>query len=135
VILEAWGWSPSPSTTEERRSKVSCKVFVGNLPWKTTSDDLAAILRDMGHDCRGVRVVTERDTGRSRGFAFVEVDTQQAVQDVVRDLDGHVVDGRPLRVNEAEDKPRRSGSGGRGGGGGKARRGGSSRDGFEVWDD
>jgi RNA recognition motif-containing protein len=65
----------------------------------------------MGHVHRGVRVVEDRDTGRSRGFAFVEFDTPQAAVDVIRDLDGYVVDGRTLRANEAEDKTRRGGGG------------------------
>jgi cold-inducible RNA-binding protein len=95
------------------------KVFVGNLPWKVTSDDLAAMLTDGGHAHRSVRVILDRETGKSRGFAFVEVDTPQAAADVIRDLDGRVVDGRPLRANEAEGRPR-----GGGGGGGRGRRGG-----------
>jgi RNA recognition motif-containing protein len=113
---------------------VSCKVFVGNLPWKTTGDDLSNLLIDLGHSHRSARLITDRETGKSRGFAFVEFDTPQAAQDAIRDLDGHVLEGRPLRANEAEDKPR---GGGRGSGGGRPRRSGrgSSAGEFEVWDD
>lgn len=90
---------------------MSNTVFVGNLPWRVARGDLLAMLNNMGHACLSVRVVEDRDTGRSRGFAFVELDTPQAAADVIRDLDGHVVDGRTLRANEAEDKPRRGGGG------------------------
>jgi cold-inducible RNA-binding protein len=96
--------------------QVSRKIFVGNLPWRVTGDDLVAILHDLGHYQRSAKVILDRETGRSRGFGFVEFDTAQAAQDAIRDLDGHVVDGRPLRANESEDKP--------GGGGSRERRGG-----------
>lgn len=53
---------------------VSCKIFVGNLPWKTAGDDLGALLDSRGHTRRGVKVIVHQDTGNSRGFAFVEYD-------------------------------------------------------------
>lgn len=114
---------------------MSCKVFVGNLPWRVTSTDLSTILNDQGYAHRGVVVIMDRDTGRSRGFAFVEVDTPQAAQEMIRDLNGFIVDGRPLRVNEADDKPRRGGGGGgrECSGGDRSRRG--SGGGEYEWDD
>jgi cold-inducible RNA-binding protein len=113
---------------------VGNKIFVGNLPWRVTSDDLVAMLDEMGHPHRSARVVLDRDTGRSRGFAFVEFGDDQEASDAARDLDGHVVDGRPLRAREADDRPR-SGGAGRGG---RSRRGrgggGGGRDAeFDVW--
>ena len=113
------------------------KIFVGNLTWEVTSEQLQVIVNDLGHAVRSARVVTDRETGRSRGFGFVELNGPAEAADAIRDLDGYVVGGRPLRVNEAEDKPRRGGGGGKGGRG----RGGSERGGrgggdrYEVWDD
>jgi RNA recognition motif-containing protein len=114
---------------------VSCKVFVGNLPWKTTGADLDAVLDDMGFSHQGARVITDRETGKSRGFAFVEFDTPEAAAEAIRELDGHVLDGRPLRANEAEDRPRGGGGGGRDrrGGEGRLRRGRGPSD--DVWGD
>jgi len=130
---------PNDSETQQTDDggNVSCKVFVGNLPWKTTGDDLHSLLTGMGYAPHGARVVTDRETGRSRGFGFVEFDTPLAAQDAIRELDGHVLDGRPLRANEAEDKPRGGGDRGKSGGAktGRGRRGRSGGDDFEVWDD
>lgn len=112
----------------------SCKIYVGNLPWKHDNDDLARMLQDMGYDFTSANVVKDRETGRSRGFAFVEFRTPQAAQEAVGNLDGHVVDGRPLRVSEANEKPRP----GRGGGHRGERGAGPddrSRDCSFGWDD
>jgi RNA recognition motif-containing protein len=92
------------------------KLFVGNLPWSVGDAELTAIFAPYG-EVQSARVVNDRDTGRSRGFGFVEIEAVAA--DVIRATDGKEVDGRNLRVNEAEDKDRggsRGGSGGSGGG-------------------
>lgn len=89
---------------------MSCKIFVGNLPWRIGNDELSAMLADMGHKFRSAKVIADRDTGRSRGFGFVEFDTEMAADDAMRDLNGHVVDGRSLRANLADEKSKRKGS-------------------------
>jgi RNA recognition motif-containing protein len=83
------------------------KLFVGNLPWSVGDAELEAVFSDLG-EVASARVITDRDTGRSRGFGFVEMEVTD-VNAVISATNGREVDGRPLRVNEAEDK---GGSGG-----------------------
>lgn len=92
------------------------KLYVGNLPWSTDEEELRKMFEEMG-DVQSVALITDRETGRSRGFGFVEIDDEGA-EKAMNDLNGKDLGGRPLRVNEAQDKPRRSGGGGSGGGGG-----------------
>lgn len=91
------------------------KLYVGNLPWSTDEAELRQMFEPMGevHSCA---LITDRETGRSRGFGFVELD-DEAAEKAMSELNGKDMDGRALRVNEAQDKPRRSGGGGGGGGG------------------
>ena len=84
------------------------KLFVGNLPWSVGDAELEAVFADLG-EVASARVITDRDTGRSRGFGFVEMEADD-VAAVISATNGREIDGRPLRVNEAEDK---GGSGGR----------------------
>jgi RNA recognition motif-containing protein len=100
------------------------KLFVGNLPWSAGDEDLARIFAPHG-TVQNARVITDRETGRSRGFGFVEIDVND-VSAVIRATDGQDMNGRPIRVNESEDRDRggsRSG-GGYGGGRGGNRGGG-----------
>jgi len=92
------------------------KLYVGNLPWSTDEEELRKMFEEMG-DVQSVALITDRETGRSRGFGFVEIDDEGA-EKAMSELNGKDIGGRPLRVNEAQDKPRRSGGGGGGGGGG-----------------
>jgi RNA recognition motif-containing protein len=94
------------------------KLFVGNLPWSVGDAELSQIFASHG-DVQSARVISDRDTGRSRGFGFVEMETED-IGALIRATDGYAVDGRNLRVNQAEDKPGggRSSGGGRGGFGG-----------------
>lgn len=92
------------------------KIYVGNLSWNTNETDLQDLFSQFG-EVHSVAIITDRDTGRSRGFGFVEMDGSEADK-AVGDLDGTELDGRTLRVNEARPRERRSGSGGGGGGGG-----------------
>jgi RNA recognition motif-containing protein len=80
---------------------------------------------------QSARVITDRDTGRSRGFGFVEIDVDD-VAAVIRATDGQDLNGRPLRVNESEDRNRGGGGGGRGGYGGGGNRGGN-RGGYDRY--
>lgn len=91
------------------------KIYVGNLPWSTTESDLRELFQSFG-TVHSAAVITDRETGRSRGFGFVELD-QDAADKAIRELDGRDHGGRTLRVNEAQE--RRRGGGGGGGGGGR----------------
>jgi RNA recognition motif-containing protein len=111
---------------------VSKRLFIGNLAWSTTEDSLRAALEEGGRTCESVRIIMDRETGRPRGFAFAEMASEEDTQAVIGDLNGQELDGRPLRVNEAEDRPPRRDGGGGGGGGGGYRGGGGGGGG--GWD-
>jgi RNA recognition motif-containing protein len=110
---------------------MSRKIYVGNLPWSTTSSDLEAMFSPHGA-VRSAEVISDRETGRSRGFGFVEMETDEGLQAAINALNGHEINGRPLTVNEARERTPRPGgggggrSGGYGGGGG----GGGGRGGY-----
>ena len=89
---------------------MSKKIYIGNLPFSSTEDELRAVFERHGR-VESVNVITDRDSGRPRGFAFVEMDEASAADDAIRALDGSELGGRSLRVNEAQDR-----SGGGGGG-------------------
>ena len=93
------------------------KIFVGNLSFDATEQDLSDLFGADGRQVERVSIVTDRDTGRPRGFAFVEMGSASDAQAAISALDGHELRGRPIRVNEAHDKPKPSGGGRRGGGG------------------
>jgi RNA recognition motif-containing protein len=78
-------------------------LYVGNLPWDTNDDDLSKYLISLGINVRSVRVVKDQETGRSRGFAFVEV-PQDKLQEVVDDLNGRVFNSRSLVVSVARPR-------------------------------
>lgn len=91
-------------------------LFIGNMSFQTTEGDLRAMFEPYGEITR-VNVVTDRDTGRARGFAFVELTNDEEAAKAITALNGKEVDGRALNVNEARPKPERSGprnGGGRG---------------------
>ena len=88
------------------------KIYVGNLPFTSTEDELRALFARHG-SVQSVSVITDRETGRPRGFAFVEMAEASAAADAIKALDGSQLGGRALRVNEAQD--RRDGGGGGGG--------------------
>jgi cold-inducible RNA-binding protein len=94
------------------------KLYVGNLNYNTSEDDIRNAFSADGHQVMSVAIITDRDTGRPKGFAFVEMASEQDAAAVIDAWNGRELDGRPLRVNEAQDKPRRSFGGGGGGGGG-----------------
>jgi RNA recognition motif-containing protein len=94
------------------------KIYVGNLPFTATDSDIRALFSQHG-SVESVALPTDRETGRPRGFGFVEMPAADA-QRAIQALNGYSMNGRPLRVNEAQDKPRTGGGGGgfRGGSGG-----------------
>lgn len=94
-------------------------LFVGNMSFQTTESELRTLFEPFGEITR-IHVVTDRDTGRSRGFAFVEMTNDEEAAKAIAELNGKDLDGRALNVNEARPKPERSGPP-RGGGGGRGR--------------
>lgn len=97
-------------------------IFVGNLSFSATEDSIRAMFEAYGVVDR-VSIVTDRDTGRSRGFAFVEMPNDSEGIDAINSINGRELDGRALNVNEARPKSERGGGGGYGGGGGGGRGG------------
>ena len=91
--------------------KLSKKIYIGNLPFSSTEDELRAVFERHGR-VESVNVITDRDSGRPRGFAFVEMDEASAADDAIRALDGSELGGRSLRVNEAQDRNAGGGGGG-----------------------
>ncbi len=87
------------------------KLFVGGLAWGTTDDGLRAAFSEYG-DIREAKVIMDRETGQSRGFGFVTFDIEVDAQAALKGLDGSDLDGRKIRVNPAEEKPRTNSSGG-----------------------
>jgi RNA recognition motif-containing protein len=91
------------------------KIYVGNLAYGVTDSDLEQLFGAHG-TVQSAQVIMDRDTGRSKGFGFVEMGSDQEAQAAIAALNGHEIEGRPLTVNEARPKP--EGGGGRGGRGG-----------------
>ncbi len=97
---------------------MSNKLFVGGLSWDTRDEDLHRAFSEYGNVVEA-KVITDRDSGRSRGFGFVTFEDGQAAAQARSEMDGAVLDGRTIRVDEANER-----SGGGGGGGGRGGRGG-----------
>ena len=100
---------------------MSMKLYVGNLSFNTTNQDLSDIFREIG-TVESANVIEDRETGRSRGFGFVEMSSRAEGENAIAQLNGKEVEGRELKVNEAKAREERGGGGGgggrRGGGGG-----------------
>jgi len=90
------------------------KLFVGNLPYQTTSEDLQALFAEIG-TCESATVVSDRETGRSRGFGFVEMGSPDEAQRAIENLNGRDMGGREIKVDMANERPPRDGRGGDGG--------------------
>ena len=91
------------------------KLFVGNLPFSCTEDSLSEIFSAAG-TVESVRIITDRDSGRSKGFGFVEMATDEEAQRAIDEINGKDMGGRALTVNEARPMENRGGGGGGGGG-------------------
>src|SRR5215210_9073243 len=100
---------------------MSTKLYVGNLSFDTTTQDLEQMFGESG-TVQSASIIEDRETGRSRGFAFVEMSSKEEGQAAIQQFNGHEVGGRALNVNEA--KPREDRGGGRGGFGGGRNGGG-----------
>ncbi len=92
------------------------RLYVGNLPYTITEGELQEMFSEAGQ-VESVKLITDRDTGRSKGFAFVEMSTDEAAERAIADFNGKKIEGRPLTVNEA--KPQQPREGRMGGGGGR----------------
>jgi RNA recognition motif-containing protein len=110
---------------------MSIKIYVGNLSFNTTNQDLNDLFGEIG-TVESANIIEDRETGRSRGFAFVEMANQEDGEKAIAELNGKEVDGRTLKVNEAKPQgDRRPGGGGGGGGrGGYGGGGGGGRGGY-----
>jgi RNA recognition motif-containing protein len=102
------------------------KIYVGNLPFSATEEAVRALFAQHG-TVESVSLINDRETGRPRGFGFVEMSRADAAK-AIQSLNGYDMGGRPLKVNEAQDKPR-----GGGGGGGGGHRGGGGGGGGGRW--
>ncbi len=96
------------------------KLYVGNLPYQTVEQDLQELFASAG-TVETVNVMRDMATGRARGFAFVEMATEEDAQNAIATLNNHNYGGRNLTVNEARPKPQGAGGGGFGGGNGRRR--------------
>jgi RNA recognition motif-containing protein len=92
------------------------KLYIGNLPFTATEDEIKELFGQHG-TVHSVALINDRETGRPRGFGFIEMDDND-ISTVIQALDGKEMGGRALKVNEAQDKPRGGGGGGGYGGGG-----------------
>ena len=89
------------------------RLYVGNLPFTADETQIRELFAQNGRTVSDVKLVTDRETGRPRGFGFVEMGSSEEADNAIRALHGHAMDGRPLTVNEARER-----TGGGGGGGG-----------------
>jgi len=100
---------------------MSSKLFVGNLSFSTTEERLASTFGQFGGVVEA-KIILDRDTGRPRGFGFVTMDSDDSAQEAIDGMNGTMLDGRPLRVNIAEERRPRAGGGSGGPRGGNSRR-------------
>jgi len=100
---------------------MSTRLYVGNLSFNTNKPSLQDAFAATGGEVTDVHLVSDRETGQSRGFGFVTMATADQARNAIAQMNGAMLDGRALRVNEAEERPARSGGGGGGGGGGGRR--------------
>jgi RNA recognition motif-containing protein len=90
------------------------RLYVGNLPFSVDEATLRELFEQNGRTVTEVKLITDRDTGRPRGFGFVEMGSSEDADGAIRELDGYSLEGRPLKVNEARER-QGGGGGGRGG--------------------
>ena len=105
------------------------KIYVGNLPYNTTEDDLRTLFAQAG-TVASVALIKDRDTGQSKGFAFVEMSNQSEAEKAIQTFNGYMMGTRPLKVNLARPREERSFGGGGGGYGGGGGRGGGGGGGY-----
>jgi RNA recognition motif-containing protein len=106
--LEIPSSQPCP---DQQGEDMSIKLYVGNLSFETTEEQLNTLFSEAGH-VTSAKIMTDRHTGRPRGFGFVEMETKSEGQKAISMLNGRIVDGRPLAVNEAKPQQKSGFSGG-----------------------
>ena len=89
------------------------RLYVGNLPFSADEDQVRELFGQNERSVTEVKLITDRDTGRPRGFGFVEMGSQEDAEGAIRDLNGFSMDGRDLTVNEARERTQGGGGGGR----------------------
>jgi cold-inducible RNA-binding protein len=99
---------------------MSTKLYVGNLSFNTSNQDLQDLFAGAG-TVESTNIIEDRETGRSRGFAFVEMSSSEEAQNAISQFNGKEIDGRSLNVNEAKPREERGGNGGRSGGSSNSR--------------
>jgi len=97
---------------------MATNLYIGNISFETTNSDLEGLFGQVG-TVSSVNIIMDRDTGRSRGFGFVEMGADSEAQAAIEQFDGYELQGRALKVNEAKPREPRGGGGGGGGGGGR----------------
>ena len=107
------------------------RLYVGNLSWDTNDSTLRAAFEQGGRTVKDVHMVMDRETGKPRGFGFVEMGSDTEAADAISAMDGAELDGRNLKVNEAKEREPRGGGGG--GGGGRGGGGGYGGGGGDRW--
>lgn len=122
-VFDPWDHQRA-NMSAQRSVVVGKKLYVGNLSYQTSSSDLETLFAPFG-TVASAQVIEDRESGRSKGFGFVEMGTDQEAQAAIQGLNGKDRDGRPLTVNEA--KPREERGGGGGGRGGRSGGYGSGR--------
>ena len=99
------------------------RLYVGNLPFSADENQIRELFGQNNREVTEVKLITDRDTGQSKGFGLVEMSSDSEAQKAIQELNGHTLDGRQIKVNEAKPKaPRGGGGGGYGGGGGGGNR-------------
>jgi RNA recognition motif-containing protein len=102
----------------QQENEMGTRLYVGNLSYNVTEPELKDVFGENGRNVKEVKVVLDRDTGRPRGFAFVEMTTDAEAAQAIETLNGREIQGRPINVSEARERAPRGGGGGFGGGGG-----------------
>lgn len=107
LIVDRHNYIKRRETSREKELiQMAKKLYVGNISYGTTEEDLRMLFTSHG-EVSSVKIITDRDTGRSKGFGFVEMGSDEAAESAMSDLNGKEIDGRQLKVNEAKDRPRR----------------------------
>jgi RNA recognition motif-containing protein len=117
---------------KQQENEMGNRLYVGNLSYNVTEAELKEVFAEGGKNVTEVKIVLDRDTGRPRGFAFVEMGSDQEAAQAIETLGGREIQGRPISVSEARERAARGGGGGFGGGGrghDRDRGGGGRRDG------
>jgi RNA recognition motif-containing protein len=115
--------APSDINSQQRGKQMGTRLYVGNLPYAVTELDLRDLFGGIG-TVTDAKIVTDRETGRPRGFGFVQMSTEDEARKAIEEINGRDVQGRQVAVKEAEDRRGGSGGGGGGYGGGGGGRGG-----------